>query len=157
MEMYPFTQDHYLFETISKKRNMRLKAELERCLIPADNRDVNRSMIKAVLDGTFNRNQRLSIDDHMAEEMEIMLEAYGKVCFKRVIDKIPMICQKLFRSVSRGIAEVMQGVTDAELDIVMQNEPDHIRRYDEAKAIICEMDKAIVIFRELQTGLVQSE
>jgi hypothetical protein len=86
--------------------------------------------------------------------MEVMLEAYGKVCFKRVIDKTPMICQKIFRSMSQGIADVMQGVTDAELDMVMQKEPDVVRRFEEAKATVLEMDNAINIFRELQTGLV---
>jgi hypothetical protein len=58
---------------------------------------------------------------------------------------------------SQEIADIMHGVTDAELDMVMQKEPDVVRRYEEAKATVYEMDKAIVIFRELQTGLVGSQ
>lgn len=157
MEMHPYTQDHYLFETISRKRNRQLKTDLERCLlVNTDGAPMSQASIKAALEGTFNRNQCLSIDDHMAEEMEVMIEAYGNVCFKRVIDKTPMICQKMFRTVSQGIGEAMQGVTDAELDFVMQRESDVFRRYEAANATVCEMDKAIKIFRELQTGLINA-
>jgi hypothetical protein len=123
MEMYPFTQDHFLFEIIAKKRNMRLKAELERRLLPVDKVIMTYDAIKAILDGTFNRNQGLSIDDHMAEEMEVMSEAFGKVCFKRVTDKTPMIWQKIFRSMSQEISDGLQGITDVELDMVMQKAP----------------------------------
>lgn len=154
MEMFPFTQDDELFVTIKKNRNKPLRVKLERCLLSEDKVPLSYDQTKAVLDGIFNRSENLLIDDHMAEEMEIILAAYGAVCFKRVTDKTPMICQKMFRDVSLGVAEVMQGITDSELDLVMQKEPDVTRRYEEAKAIVHEMDKAIIIFRELQTGLV---
>jgi hypothetical protein len=156
MEMYPYTQDHYLFENISRNRNKRLKEELERCLLLTNKQSMTHDAIRAILEGTFNRNQGLSIDNHMAEEMGVMLEAYGKVCFKRVTDKTPMLCQKIFRSISQNIADGLQGITDAELDMVMQKEPGVTRRYEEAKATVHEMDKAIIIFRELQTSLVGS-
>jgi hypothetical protein len=149
IEKYPYTQDHYLFETISAKRNKRLQSELKGALLGRG--EVAESTIKSVLDGAFGRNQRMSVDEHTAEEMEVMLEAYGKVCFKRVIDKTPQIAQKLFRDAYESITAAMCGVSDDELRIVMKDDADVRRKYDAAKAVKEEMDKAMKLFRRLQT------
>ena len=57
---------------------------MKRCVDGLDGGDgkVDAETMKSVLSGIFHRNQRMGVDDHMAEEMECLLEAYGKVVFK---------------------------------------------------------------------------
>lgn len=149
LEKTAYTQDHYLFETIAKKRTQRLKAELMQSLV-TDQPTVATATIKAIIDGVFDRNQRMSIDDHMAEEMEIMLEAYGKVAFKRIIDKTPQIILKMTRGICEAAERSLQGITDDHVEMVMAEEADHVTRYAATKKQFDEMNKAISIFKEIQ-------
>eukprot|EP00040_Diaphanoeca_grandis_P022062 m.118044 g.118044 ORF g.118044 m.118044 type:complete len:309 (-) comp28628_c0_seq1:182-1108(-) len=149
LEKTAYTQDHYLFETIAKKRTQRLKDELTQSLVTAQP-SVATATIKATIDGVFDRNQRMSIDDHMAEEMETMLEAYGKVAFKRIIDKTPSVILKMTRGICKAAERTLQGITDEQVEMVMAEEPDHITKYASAKKQFDEMNKAISIFKEIQ-------
>ena len=163
METYPYTQDHYLFEIIAKKRSERLEEEILSALTAAGGRADHISTTKyvasksanGIVKDVFHRNQRMSIEDHMAEDMEVVLEAYGKVCSKRIVDKSPMICMKMLRSVCGLVCEEMQGITDDDIAHVMTDESDFVRKHAEAKDIIAQMDKALKLFRELSTGLVE--
>jgi hypothetical protein len=68
--------------------------------------------IKTIMDGVFERIRQKSVEEHMAEDMEIVLESYGKVATKRVIDRTPMICWEIFRSLSDSIQENLWNATD---------------------------------------------
>eukprot|EP01040_Poterioochromonas_malhamensis_P015369 gene15369-17195_t len=83
----PYTQNHYLFETISKKRLSKLTLTLKRMATDG------KLDLKEVL-GLLKANEELSCEDHIAREMELILCAYGKVAAKRVIDQIPMTIER---------------------------------------------------------------
>eukprot|EP01041_Mallomonas_annulata_P004805 gene4805-9581_t len=83
-EFHPFTNNHYLFEIINKARNKPLRDVIEE--IPVDDKGlIPLAAVKAVLD----HNERMSCDEHVLREMEITLDAYGKVAAKCVIDLFP--------------------------------------------------------------------
>jgi len=42
------------------------------------------------MNAIFDRNEKKSIDEHIAEEMELILKSYIKVARKIIIDNIPM-------------------------------------------------------------------
>jgi len=147
METFPYTQDHYLFEIIAKKRTKRLEEEILSALtassaaianIVSTTKYIQSSSADTMIKGIFHRNQRMPIEDHMAEDMEVFLEAYGKVCYKRIVDKSPMIFQKMLRpkTVCDLVCEEMKNITDKDIEHVMADEPDFKRKNEEAKNIL---------------------
>ncbi len=66
--------------------------------------------IKVDADGVFGRNRPVEVC--MAEEMEIVLENYGLVATRRVMDRSPMICCALFRMLAKSVQESLWDVTD---------------------------------------------
>eukprot|EP01040_Poterioochromonas_malhamensis_P005984 gene5984-6431_t len=110
----PYTQNHYLFETISKKRSTNLTLTLKRLADSQNKVDLN-----AVL-GVLNANEKLSCEDHIAREMELILCAYGKVAAKRVIDQIPMTIE---RECIQSLLKEIEGNfkrTDAQLSVLLR-------------------------------------
>jgi hypothetical protein len=65
--------------------------------------NTSRVAIQSILDEVFERHSKKSVEDHMAEEMAIVLEAYGSIATRRVMDRTPMICWQVYRSVSNII------------------------------------------------------
>ena len=57
--------------------------------------EINRSAVETMVRNVFGRNQARSMDDHMSEEMQHALDAYGKVAVKRFINAVPMISLQL--------------------------------------------------------------
>ena len=57
------------------------------------------SGISEIIKAAFDENEKLSMEEHVAIEMQIIVEAYCKVAAKRFIDSIPMIVQKMFDSI----------------------------------------------------------
>jgi hypothetical protein len=161
LEKHPYTQDFVLFENIAQARYRGLKRQLEVALRldekPGEGRSGGGSgcvydseAIQTIIDGVFERNQKRSVEDTMAEEMEIVLEAYGKVATQRVIDRTPMICWQVFRSLTPAIQDTLWNATDKELDSVMQENEAFAKRYEELKEELDEMNKAMEIFQSLQ-------
>jgi len=130
-EMDPYTQNHYLFENLSKKRSERLKKELRTALgnvrVPAGTtthskrnqantmkQDQANTMeqVNRIVEAVFDRNQKKSIDEHVAEEMEAVLDAYGKVTMERFIDLVPMSCRRIFRGSPDAIRQAFDGIGD---------------------------------------------
>lgn len=146
IEKHPYTQDHLLFENIAQTRNRGLKRQLEAALKLDQEGVYDTQAIKAIMDGVFERHGQKSVDEHMAEEMEIVLEAYGQVATKRVIDRTPMVCWEIFRSLSLSIQESLWNVTDDTLNKCMQESSEFAKTYQSLTEMLEEMNKALEIF-----------
>ena len=85
----------------------------------------------------------------MAEDMEIVLESYGKIATKRVIDRSPMICWEVFRSLVPTIQETLWKMTDAELEQAMADTEEFSERHKALTEELEEMNKALNIFQSL--------
>lgn len=125
-KQHPYTQDHNLFQNMAHARHANLKRELEVALrldpepqhqqqqsqvkltngkntSSSSAMNTSRVAIQSILDEVFERHSKKSVEDHMAEEMEIVLEAYGSIATRRIMDRTPMICWQVYRSVSERI------------------------------------------------------
>ena len=156
-EMDPYTQNHYLFENLSKKRSERLKKELCIALgnapvlaapgktveaIQANTMKQSNTIVEAV----FERNQKKSIDEHVAEEMEAVLDAYGKVAMKRFIDLVPMSCRRIFRGSPDAIRQAFDGIGDNELQSVLRDDRAFRQGHKEMELQVSEMEKGLTLF-----------
>ena len=45
--------------------------------------------VQVTMESVFERNRLKVVEDYMAEEMEIVLESYGQIATRRVLDRIP--------------------------------------------------------------------
>jgi hypothetical protein len=122
-EEVPYSQNDYLYETIKKKRNNDLK---NRLLYVVGNMgdSCSSSAVQLTIKSFFEQNEKMSIDDHNALEMEIILAAYGKVASKRLIDDIPMISAAFFDHFFKTVRTALQDA-DKDLETIMK-EPTHI-------------------------------
>jgi interferon-induced GTP-binding protein Mx1 len=150
MEKHPYTQDHILLENIASARWGGLKRELEVALrLDQEGVVFDTTAMQSIIDGVFERNRKKMVEQHMAEDMEIVLEAYGRVATKRVIDRTPMICWEVFRSLIPSIQDTLWNITDGQLDDAMQDTPEFIQKYKELTEELEEMNKALTIFQSL--------
>jgi hypothetical protein len=147
IEKHPYTQDNELFENISAARHRGLKRELESALRLEQGGVFDTQAIKVIVDGVFARNR--PVEDHMAEEMEIVLESYGQVATKRVIDRSPMICWEVFRSLAKTVQESLWDVTDEMLVHCTQKTLDNEEKYRAISEELEEMSKALSIFESI--------
>ncbi|KAI2512897.1 Dynamin [Fragilaria crotonensis] len=150
MEKHPYTQDDVLLANIAAARHRGLKRELEVAL-RLDQEDVNfdTAAIQTIMEGVFERNRRKSVELHMAEDMEIVLESYGKIATKRVIDRSPMICWEVFRSLVPTIQDTLWNITDAELEQAMADTEEFTEKHKALTEELEEMNKALNIFQSL--------
>jgi hypothetical protein len=77
IEKHPYTQDHILFANIASARHRGLKRELEVALRLDQEGAFDTGAIKTIVDGVFDRNQQKSVEEHMAEDMEVSLSFDG--------------------------------------------------------------------------------
>jgi len=148
-EKHPYTQDHVLFQSIAEARHRSLKRELEVSLRLDQEGVYDTQAIKTIMDGVFERCQQKSVEDHMAEEMEIVLESYGQVATKRVVDRTPMICWEIFRSLADVIQEALWSTTDDMLLQCTQDSPGFLQKYQAMSRELEEMNKALEIFKTI--------
>ncbi|KAK3273023.1 hypothetical protein CYMTET_18715 [Cymbomonas tetramitiformis] len=159
LEGHPYTQNHYLFENISKKRNHLLKQRvlkrMEQFILSASNRraqeDTKGSTLCEDLMAEFEKDENMSCEDYVAVEMEIILEAYGKVAAKRVIDQVPMILQRMTRSVESQLQRAFHQITDEQLSEMMYESSDFTTKHARMTAQLKDMDAVRAAFREMQT------
>lgn len=148
-EKHPYTQDNELFENISAARHRCLKRELKSALRLDQEGVFDTQAIKVIVDGVFERNQQRPVEDHMAEEMEIVLESYGQVATRRVIDRSPMICWEVFRSLAKSVQESLWDVTDEKLVHCTQTNDSYAEKYRAVSEELEEMEKALSIFESI--------
>eukprot|EP00545_Synedropsis_sp_CCMP1620_P004859 CAMPEP_0119011730 /NCGR_PEP_ID=MMETSP1176-20130426/5852_1 /TAXON_ID=265551 /ORGANISM="Synedropsis recta cf, Strain CCMP1620" /LENGTH=777 /DNA_ID=CAMNT_0006964587 /DNA_START=314 /DNA_END=2647 /DNA_ORIENTATION=+ len=150
MEEHPYTQDQVLFESIAAARHRSLKREMEVALrLDQEGAVYDTAAIKAIMEGVFDRNRRKSVEQHLAEDMEIVLESYGTVATKRVIDRSPMICWEVFRSLVPSIQDTLWNITDAQLEDCMRDSDDFSQQYKDLTEELEQMNKALTIFQSI--------
>ena len=120
-EETPYSQNDDLYETIKKKRNENLKHRIL-SVIGNMGDSCNSHSVQMIIESFFNQNEKMSVDDHNAFEMEIILTAYGKVASKRLIDDIPMISAAFFDGFFKTIRSALH-VSDKDLEAIMKEPP----------------------------------
>jgi gas vesicle protein len=144
----PYTQNHYLFEIINKKRNEKLRRSIVRSFRP----DVSYAgtNVIAVVDAAFSKNAKKSMLQHVAEEMQMALDAYGKVAAKRIIDDVPMAAQRMTRTILMKIETRLMDVTDDTLKRIMRDQPKFEEEQRRAEEKVKKMDRAHKAVRKLR-------
>jgi hypothetical protein len=157
MDTRPYTQNHYLFENINKRRNESLKknvlAVLNSMVTPTTQQNekvVDGSALLSAVAGVFTANEKKSMTQHVAEEMETVLEVYGKVAAKRIIDQVPMLVQKITRDALRSIEKRFANVTDEELLTLIRDRPEFIRQHQRAAEKLKTMEKALAAVKRMR-------
>jgi hypothetical protein len=145
-ELDPYTQNHYLFENLSKKRNERLQHEL---ILALSGVACSEQQVHTIVNAVFERNQAKSVDHHVAEEMEAMLDAYGQVAMKRIVDYVPMLCRRIFRHSTDAIRRSFDKVTDVDLTRLMEDSHAFRQKYHDLEAEVAEMEKGLALFSQL--------
>jgi hypothetical protein len=92
-EESPFTLNQFLFEIIAKKRACKLKALIISSV------SANPANWANAIESAFEATGAWSMERHMANELELALDAYGKVAAKRIIDEVPMLIRHMCRDV----------------------------------------------------------
>lgn len=149
IETHPYTQDKELFEKIASGRHRTLRRELEVALKVDSEGVFDTQAIQAIMDGVFERHRLQSVEDQMAEEMEIVLDAYGSVAARRVVDRTPMICWEVFRLAPNSIQDSLWNVKDDVLLHYMQEDPNFTAKYMAAQDELKAMNTALELFESL--------
>eukprot|EP00984_Skeletonema_dohrnii_P035509 scaffold35367_cov233-Skeletonema_dohrnii-CCMP3373.AAC.1 len=150
-EEVPYTQNHYLFENVCKLRSQRLMDEVTQAL-PEDNGSsisVNPKTLRATVKNIFQRNQERSVDEHMAEEMQHALNAYGKVALKRFIDTIPMICVEVMQKFANNINHILSDTSDDEIERFVTAPSNTVAKMNKLKRKADTLEKGIEALGEL--------
>ena len=152
-EKEPFTQNHYLFENVCELRTQRLMDEVIQALPNVDesgrNVSVNPKTLRATVKNIFQRNQERSVDEHMAEEMQHALNAYGKVALKRFIDTVPMICVEVMQKFANKMNAVLSDSSDDEIERFVTASSNDVAEMNKLKRKFATLEKGIVALGEL--------
>jgi len=149
-EQTPYTQNHYLNETLNDLRLERLLHSVGEAIDEDNSRStsssVARSNLKSIFENMIQQVQRnKSIEDHMEEEMEDALKAYGKVAFKRFIDGVPMICGDTMLSFPEKIRVSLAKVSDEDLEKVLSLSPSDLERRKALKRKLDDLEQGLAI------------
>lgn len=124
-ESHPFIQNHYLFELLNKKRNEPL---LHTLLQNFSDSDINGKTVKETIKAAFAQNERKSIEEHVAFEMQITLDSYGKVAIKRLIDNVPMIVESMNVVAFKMITDGRIRISEEQLRFFVQEKPEIVAK-----------------------------
>jgi GTPase SAR1 family protein len=150
IEKHPYTQDSILFENLAKARYSTLQREFATALrLDQEGVVYDTQALQAILDNVFVRNQQKSVEDVMAEEMENVLESYGKIATRRMIDRTPMIAWDVFRSITTSIQDSLWNITDETLQQCMKESTEFATQYRLAKQEVDEMNQALEILESI--------
>ena len=145
----PFTTNHYLTEVITKKRSKKLVDQILKVVNNAKDVTGLSETIKAISES----NSRLSIDEHVAEDMVVVLEAYGKVASKRCIDEVPMFIEVALRElISAADSEFNAG--EDELALMLTESRSTAMRLKQLNDKLGVLTTAEMAFRKLATGRI---
>lgn len=128
-EKVPYSQNHYLNENFAKLRSTYLQEMMEDAFAESDGSTFRYNTVIAIIKGVFETNQRMSPDDHMAQDMGFALISYGKVASKRFIDTVPMICQDMIMALPNEIDRCLWKISDEDLTNLVSGSKDaHTKR-----------------------------
>jgi hypothetical protein len=151
-EKIPYTQNDYLSETLSKLRSKRLEEALFDnlgLLSFVTNETLNKTTVKLAITSIFDRNRAKHIDDHMAEDMEHVLDAYGKVALKRFIDEVPMICGSVLHRYPDHMEESLFNVTADDLRKLVSDSREFKSNFTNVKRKVDDLQEGLKILEEL--------
>ncbi|KAG7366715.1 dynamin central region-domain containing protein [Nitzschia inconspicua] len=150
-ERLPYTQDHYLQEILAKLKFEHVFKQLHVALGLSGHlkTEMSRESIQTVLEAIAKQNQEKSIDEHMAEDMQHALDAYGKVAMKRFIDGIPMQCWNMFRTFPQDAEAVFLDFGDDDLRRHVVPRDDVRRKIHALEAQEKELKAGLVILESL--------
>ncbi|GKY98332.1 hypothetical protein MPSEU_000790800 [Mayamaea pseudoterrestris] len=149
-EKHPFTsQADDLFKHIAEGRQAQIKRDLEAALRVDQDEVFGTQDIKVIIDKVFQRGMQRSMDEYLAEEMELILKSYGSVATKRILDRVPMICWEFTRSLTASVRDSLWSVKDEALEDCMQESPGFAYKYARASEELEELNKAIDILQSL--------
>jgi hypothetical protein len=147
MNKSPFTQNHYLFENIQKQRNQALQMKL---IMMLENNKGDSAATVAIVKAAFDETSKMDMDDHVASEMQIFLDSYGKVAAKRMIDEVPMLLIKQTNIICDVIRSIINEVSDDQLKELIMEDPNQVRMYNQVKEEKGKMVIAYNAFKDLQ-------
>ena len=138
-ERHPYTNSPDLFETLKKLRMKGMQEKVGSSAFLANNINVvSVDTVNRIIDTLFNK---MSCDEHMAQEIDFGLRAYGKDAAKRIFDDIPMIIDThLLMSVPAKILSWQ--LTDLELSNLLTERSASKTRRDELNEKVTKMVKA---------------
>jgi hypothetical protein len=147
-EKVPYTQNHYLNENLSRVRSKRLEEGLREALSGSDI-VIPRSTVNAANTSVFQQDQKMSVDEHMADDMQHALDAYGKVSLKRFIDVVPMTCGDVLLDFPDKFNARLLLVSDKELDKLISLLHDVITKRVNLKRKLDDLNEGLKVFNEL--------
>lgn len=147
-ETIPYTQNHYIYENVSRLRSQRLEDEVL-ASVASFGITIQQSTLSNTIKNIFERNQNKSCDEHMAEEMQHALNAYGKVALKRFFDTVPMICGDALHDFADAIDSALSGVTDAEVDTLLTAPTDTVAKRAAFVKEVETLERGLHVFSEI--------
>lgn len=148
-EKVPYTQNHYLNETLAKRRNDRF-LQLVCSALESVKGEMSKTEIQTLLHDLTSRMEMKSIEQHMEEDMEDALRAYGKVAFKRFIDGVPMICGDAMLQLPQKARLGLSSISDVELERVLSLSSSVLERRKSLELMVQELDKGLKILDDLR-------
>jgi hypothetical protein len=148
-EMAPYTQNHYFFEIIEKKSLNRVK----RNCIAAAQLGLQPLAMTARIQSIFSQVRRLSMQERQLNELAVILDAYGKVAGKRIIDDVPMIARAMFEGFLKKFRQEMKAL-DSELSSLMSESADVVANRRFLKKKVEALSLAEKAVRDFNLGIV---
>ena len=117
--------------------------------LPSDGDMATGTTTRSNVRNVFQRNQERSVDDHMAEDMQNALNAYGKVALKRFIDDIPMLCNRVMQEFADKMNEALHDTSDEEIERIVVAPADIVAQKNKARKTADTLIKGIEALRYL--------
>ena len=128
VECSPFTLNHYLTETIQKKRNEKLKAELIKL------KDSDGKLAWAAIEGALEKTSQKPLIEAVAEDVAIALASYAKVAGKRLGDTLPAALEHdVIRPLIRDATAGLSHRTDEDITKLFPHAEKHARHREEVQ------------------------
>ena len=152
-EMSPFTMNESLFQTIQKKRYETLKRKVIKAMACSSNNDNNEhitDVTATAIESIFTTYETEPMHDYIVQEMEITLDAMGKVVSQRVIDEVPMLIRNMCDSILPAF-QTAANPTDTQLEDLFAESSTLAKRRQAAQHEYDVMAKAMKGIDELRS------
>ena len=97
----------------------------------------------------FAEQAARSQDELMADDLLLLLEAYGAVAAQRVIDLVPMVILSNMKSVVELAQGSLESINEAELDALLRESDESSRKRELINQELTTLNAAVNIFHKL--------
>lgn len=153
-EHMPSTANHYLYDTINKKRNDRIKKKIDKLpVIPNTPGGVSKTEVLAMLSSDIGND---SNDSQEVEDMTDVLSAYWKVAVKRYNDAVHQLIRSIYTTPKRVtemekiLLKVISELDESELEALLMPDKDRENRRQQLDSKCKTMKQAIEIVGKFQ-------